>query len=79
MTSRALRLAAAFSVAALALGCGESKKPAVDAAAERAAAQKKAAEGPFGTQVKAVETAKNLEADVNAKVEEAARKADDAK
>ena len=52
---------------------------AVDAAAERAAAQKKAAEGPFGAQVKAVETAKGLEADVNAKVEENARKADEAK
>jgi hypothetical protein len=69
----------AISVAMLAPGCGDSKKPAVDAAAERAAAQKKAAEGPFGAQVKAVETAKSLEADVNAKVEETARKADEAK
>jgi hypothetical protein len=72
-------LCMAIFIAVLGAGCGESKKPAVDAAAERAAAQKKAAEGPFGAQVKGVETAKGLEADLNAKVEDAARKADEAK
>jgi hypothetical protein len=59
---------AAACIAALAAGCGE-KTPKVDAAAERAAAQKRAAEGPFGSQVKALETAKGLGAEVNSKVE----------
>ena len=64
MTALALRVGMAISVAMLTPGCGDSKK---------------AAEGPLGAQVKAVETAKGLEADVNAKVEDTARKADEAK
>ena len=70
---------AALAIAALAAGCGESKKPKVDAATEQAEARKRAAEGPFGTQVKALETAKGLGTDVNTKVEDAVKKVDEAK
>ena len=73
------RACIAICLAMLAPGCGDTKKPAVDAAAERAAAQKKAAEGPFGAQVKGVEAAKGFGTDLNAKVEDAARKADEPK
>ena len=70
---------AAVGIAALAAGCSKSETPKVDAATERAEATKRAAEGPFGTQVKALETAKGLGADVNSKVEANVQKADDAK
>ena len=60
---------AAVGIAALAAGCSKSETPKVDAATERAEATKRASEGPFGTQVKALETAKGLGADVNSKVE----------
>ena len=65
---------AAMAVAALAAACGESKKPKVDAATEQAEAKKRAEQGPFGTQVKAIDTAKNLGNDVNQKVEDAVTK-----
>jgi hypothetical protein len=70
---------AAVAIAALAAGCGESKKPKVDAATEQAEAHKRASEGAFGTQVKALDKAKGLGADVNTKVEENVQKVDEAK
>ena len=76
-----MRPACAAVAAALLLvtGCGESKTPKVDAATEQAEAHKRASEGPFGTQVKALDKAKGLGADVNTKVEENVQKVDEAK
>ena len=65
---------AAVAVALLVVGCGGEKKPKVDAATEQAEAKKRAEQGPFGTQVKAIDTAKNLGNDVNSKVEDAVTK-----
>ena len=63
---------------ALALaGCGEkAKTPKVDAAAEQAAARERARQGPLGTQVKAIDTANQLGADMNKKAAENLEKAD---
>ena len=73
--SAALRAAcAAAALALLVAGCGGEKKPKVDAATEQAEAKKRAEQGPFGTQVKAIDTAKNLGNDVNSKVEDAVKK-----
>jgi hypothetical protein len=65
---------AAVAIAALATGCSKSETPKVDAATERAEATKRASEGPFGTQVNALETAKGIEADVNRKAADAVDK-----
>ncbi len=65
-----LALAAAFAAALVAAGCGKTPKVEGDPAAERAAATERAKEGPFGSQVKALETAKNLGADLNKKAQE---------
>ncbi len=67
----AMTLAAAM---ALAVACGDSKKPKVDEAAERQAATERAKKGAFGDQVKALETAKGIEADVNRKAQESVDK-----
>ena len=56
-------LALALALAA----CGKPPEPKVDAAAERAAATERAKRDVFGTQVKALESARALEADVQAK------------
>jgi hypothetical protein len=66
---------AAAAVVALAAACGEKPKtPKVDAAAERQAATERAKQGAFGDQVKALETAKGIEADVNRKAQESVDK-----
>jgi hypothetical protein len=70
---------AAIGIAALAAGCGESKKPKVDAATEQAEAHKRASEGPFSAQVQGYDKAKALGADVNTKVEDNVKKVDEAK
>ena len=62
-------VAVAIPLFAVALGtaaCGQSKAPKVDAEAEKAAALERA----FGTQVKALDTAKGLEADMNQKAQD---------
>lgn len=66
---RPARAALAVGLAALlgVAGCGKSSTPKVDEAAERKAATERAKEGPFGSQVKALETAKGLGADLNQK------------
>lgn len=68
----ALALALALGLAA----CGRSEAPKVDAEAERKAATERARQGPMGDAVKALETAKGLEADVNRKALEAVEKAE---
>ena len=67
----AVTLAAAM---ALAVACGDSKKPKVDEAAERKAATERAKQGAFGDQVKALEAAKAIEADVNRKAQDSVNK-----
>jgi entry exclusion lipoprotein TrbK len=66
----ALALALAASLAALAAGCGESKKPKVDAATEQKEALERARKGPYGTQIQALDKAKALEEDINKKASE---------
>ena len=74
IAARSARLAAvALAVASLA-GCGESKKPKVDAATEQAEALERAKKGPYGTQVKSLETAKSLSDDINKKASESVDK-----
>ena len=72
-----LRAAALVAVALpLLAACGKSEAPASDPAAERAAATKRAEEGPYGAQMKALDKAKNLQSDLNKKVEDNLEKAD---
>jgi hypothetical protein len=61
---------AVLVAATLAAACGQSKAPKVDAAAERREATERARQGPYGTPVKALETAKDIEADINKKAQE---------
>ena len=70
------QLAVALAVAATlgAAGCGDSKKPKVDAATERAEALERAKKGPYGTQVQSLETAKSLQEDINKKASESVDK-----
>jgi hypothetical protein len=72
--SRALRRATLVALVALAAGCGQPKTPKVDAAAEREAATARAKDAAFGAPVKALETAKSMEADVNQKAQESVDK-----
>jgi len=69
----AIALAALLALAA----CGkEAPKAAADPAKERAQALERAKDGAFGTQVKALEAAKGLEADLNKKAVEAVDRAE---
>jgi hypothetical protein len=70
--------AAALVAAALALlaACGRSEAPPADPATERAEATKRAEQGPYGTQMKALDKAKNLQSDLNKKAEDNLEKAD---
>jgi hypothetical protein len=61
--------------AALAVGCGK-EVPKVDPATERKEALERAKQGAFGTQVQAVESAKTLGADLDAKARENVDKAE---
>ena len=70
------RLALPVLLAAALAGCGKAEAPKVDAATERSQALERAKEGAFGTQVKALEQAKGLEADLNKKAQEAVEKAE---
>jgi hypothetical protein len=63
-------LALLFAAAALAAACGKPPEPKVDAATERAEATERAKKDVFGAQVKALESAKAMEADVNKKAQE---------
>ena len=74
---RGAALTATLAVAlAFAAACGKEKTPRVDAAAERAAALERSKKDVFGTQVKALDTAKGMEADINKKAQEAVDRAE---
>ena len=65
------RVAVALALAAaLVAGCGEAKKPKVDAATEQREAMDRARKGPYGTQIQSLDKAKALEEDVNKKASE---------
>ena len=63
-------LALLFAAAALVAACGKPPAPKIDAATERAEATERARKDVFGTQVKALESAKAMGADVNKKAQE---------
>jgi len=72
-----IEVAAALAAAAVfAAGCGKTESPKVDAKTEQAEANKRAREDVFGTQVKAVDSAKGLQDDLNKKAQENLDKAD---
>jgi len=58
-------------------GCGK-EAPKADAATEQKEALERSAQGTFGTQVKALEAAKGMEADFNKKAQESIDKAEQA-
>ena len=69
------QMAVALALAAtLVAGCGESKKPKVDAATEQREALERAKKGPYGEQMKALDTAKALGDDINKKASESVDK-----
>lgn len=69
--------ALAAGVALLVTGCGKPPAPKVDAATEQAEAAKRAKDRAYGGDaVRALETAKGLEADLNRKAQEAVEKAE---
>ena len=73
----AMKFAAALAAAAvLASACSKTEAPKVDAATERAEANKRAREDVFGTQVKAHDSAQKLPDDINKKAQENLEKAD---
>jgi predicted small lipoprotein YifL len=75
--ARTVPVALLLAALALALaGCGRKEEPKVDAATERREATERAKEGAFGTQMKALEQAKGLEADLNKKAQESVDKAE---
>jgi hypothetical protein len=66
----ARRVAALVAATLLAAACGQSKTPKVDAATERREATERAKQGPYGTQMKSLDTAREIEADINKKAQE---------
>jgi hypothetical protein len=72
----ARRVIAVLALAALACAACGKQTPKVDAAKEREEALERSKHGAFGTQVKALEAAKGLEADLNKKALEAVDKAE---
>jgi hypothetical protein len=70
LVGRAAFVALLGATALLAAACGQQKAPKVDEAAERAAALERSKKAAFGTQVKALETARGVEADLNRKAQE---------
>jgi hypothetical protein len=72
-----MRAALALAVGLGAAACSKHESPpATDPAAERAAATERAKHEAFGTDVQALEKAKQLGADMNRKAEENLEKAD---
>jgi hypothetical protein len=62
--------------AVISAGCGKPQTPKVDAATERKEALERSKEGAFGAQVKALEDAKGMEADLNKKATDTIDKAE---
>jgi hypothetical protein len=73
---RALLLPLAAAALLLPAACQKEKTPKVDAATEQAEALERARKGPMGAQVQALDKAKALEADMNAKAAANLEKAD---
>jgi hypothetical protein len=74
---RARAVVALGTALLLVAACGKQESPpAQDPAAERAAATERAKQGPFGADVKALEKAKGMGADLNKKAEDNLEKAD---
>ena len=74
MRPRSLLSAAAFTLLA---ACGsKTEAPQVDAAKQREDALEQARKGVFGTQVKALDTAKGLQEELNKKALESVDKAE---
>jgi hypothetical protein len=69
---RSRRIAAALAaLAATALaGCGKPDSPAASAEVERAQALERARQDVFGAQVRSIDRAKGVEADVNKKAQD---------
>jgi major membrane immunogen (membrane-anchored lipoprotein) len=70
MTSARRGWVAVLVAATLIAACGQSKAPNVDAAAERREATERAKQGPYGTQMKSLDAARDIEADINKKAQE---------
>lgn len=69
-------VAAAVAAATLFTACTKAEAPKVDAATERAEANKRARQDVFGAQVKAVESAREMPADLNQKAQDNLDKVD---
>ncbi len=78
MTRALLAPAVTALVLLLPAACSKPEEPKVDAATEQKQALERAKQGPFGTQVKAYETAKGLGDDVNKKVQDEVENAEKA-
>lgn len=72
--SAGIALALALAATLAGAGCGDSKKPKVDAAREQAEALERARKGPYGAQVKSIDAAKALSDDINKKASESVDK-----
>jgi hypothetical protein len=59
-----------------ALGCAKKEEPKADAATEQREALERAKEGPYGSQVKALEDAKKMGEDLDRKSRESVDKAE---
>jgi hypothetical protein len=73
---RAASAAVLALLAMIAAGCGKKESPSTDAATEQKEALERAKKGAFGTQVKALEDAKGLGADLDRKARESVEKAE---
>ena len=69
-------VAAALAAATLFTACTKAEAPKVDAATEKAEANKRARQDVFGAQVKAVDSAKEMPADLNQKAQDNLDKVD---
>lgn len=81
MNARAIAVACLVAGLAAPLlgGCGRSEQPKTDAAAEQAAAAERAREGPYGSQLKALDKAKGMQEDLNKKAQEGLDRVDSMK
>ncbi len=74
----AARVALAVALTAMALAsCGKKEEANLDPAAEQKAAAERARQGPYGDQLKAMDKAKEMQADINKKAQEEGERADE--
>ena len=69
MRSRLLGPAALLGAALALQACSKQEAPKVDAATEQAQARERAKNDVFGNQVKAIDTAKGMQDDINQKAQ----------